>query len=327
MNIKTKLIEKLYQGACTKADLILLFDLLEQSSDLQNEEFMEQLWQESQKFPDLFIVPSDKILSRTLQKIQEQEATSAKVISLPKNRNLFLRIASAAAILLLGIFAYFQLQTVPNELLVLTTSYGEQKELVLPDQSLVILNANSSIKYAEEWASQEDRRVWLTGEAYFEVEKKQQTGQKFQVIADDLTVEVLGTIFNVNSRSASTDVFLKEGKVNLKFQDNTEELAMQAGDLVSYSKTDKTTSVQQVKEEEEEKPTSWKDGTIAFQDHQLKDILSKLEELYGVKIKVEAADQLERSFTIDLPINDFDTAFLILKELTQLNLRVKEEKE
>jgi ferric-dicitrate binding protein FerR (iron transport regulator) len=50
------------------------------------------------------------------------------------------------------------------------TAFGKQKEIILPDQSVVILNGNSSIRYAAAWNSEKAREVWLEGEAYFAVQ-------------------------------------------------------------------------------------------------------------------------------------------------------------
>ena len=56
------------------------------------------------------------------------------------------------------------------------TEYGETKTIVLPDHSLVTLNANSLLEVKEDrWDDLSEREVWLTGEAFFDVEKKKTT--------------------------------------------------------------------------------------------------------------------------------------------------------
>ena len=88
----------------------------------------------------------------------------------------------------------------------------------LPDGSLVQLNANSTLSFDTQWDASADRCVWLNGEAFFEVEKKPETKQKFKVITADLTVEVLGTEFNINSHHQQTRVFLQEGEDKIEFR-------------------------------------------------------------------------------------------------------------
>jgi ferric-dicitrate binding protein FerR (iron transport regulator) len=70
----------------------------------------------------------------------------------------------------------------------------------LPDNSTVILNANSSLRYQENWEAELLREVWVDGEAFFSVVHTH-NHQRFRVnVTDDLKVEVLGTEFNVKDR-------------------------------------------------------------------------------------------------------------------------------
>jgi ferric-dicitrate binding protein FerR (iron transport regulator) len=68
--------------------------------------------------------------------------------------------------------------------------------LFFPDGTKVWLNAESSIRYPVAFVGKE-RRVFVTGETYFEVAKDKE--KPFRVAADNITVEALGTQFNVNS--------------------------------------------------------------------------------------------------------------------------------
>ena len=49
------------------------------------------------------------------------------------------------------------------------TGYGETRQVTLPDGSTVLLNANSSLEFSENWQPADEREVWLEGEAFFEV--------------------------------------------------------------------------------------------------------------------------------------------------------------
>src|SRR6185437_3682694 len=80
------------------------------------------------------------------------------------------------------------------------TGYGEIKSVLLPDSSVVTLNANSKLRIPEQWTEASGRQVWLEGEAYFAVQKKAATAEKFVVHTTEVDVEVLGTKFNVNAR-------------------------------------------------------------------------------------------------------------------------------
>ncbi len=94
------------------------------------------------------------------------------------------------------------------------TGAGETKNLLLADHSRVTLNANTSLKVSRNWFSGDRREVWLTGEAFFNIQKTPDR-QRFTVHTATLTVEVLGTKFNVTDRRRKTRVVLQEGKVKV----------------------------------------------------------------------------------------------------------------
>ena len=111
---------------------------------------------------------------------------------------LYLATTAAAACLALVLFFTFGRPSGTS----ISSSPAEMLTHVLPDRSTVRLNADSRIRVNEKkW--EEKRQLALTGEAYFEVEK----GQTFRVETDLGDVEVLGTKFNVYSRSGIFEVF------------------------------------------------------------------------------------------------------------------------
>jgi ferric-dicitrate binding protein FerR (iron transport regulator) len=116
------------------------------------------------------------------------------------------------------------------------TNRGEQQKITLPDGSVVFLNERSTLAYTDNWSKGADREVQLQGEAYFQVEEKVYSGQKvkFMVVTRDVTVEVVGTEFNVNDRKQGTRVFLNEGRVRLSLKNLGEIINMVPGDLVQY---------------------------------------------------------------------------------------------
>ena len=100
----------------------------------------------------------------------------------------------------------------------LSTSRGEQYQVILPDSTKVWLNAASSIKYPASFAGLSQRTIVLSGEAYFEVAKDKH--HPFIVKTSRQQVEVLGTHFNVNSyeEESSTTTTLLEGSVKIASQ-------------------------------------------------------------------------------------------------------------
>ena len=124
---------------------------------------------------------------------------------------------AASILVLLGIF-YFLNQ--PEKYV---SGIGEQLAIILPDNSKVILNANSTLSFNKNnW--NENRNLNLNGEAYFKVEK----GSDFVVETKEGKVTVLGTQFNVKTDTDFFEVICYEGKV--KAETNTLNTILIKGD-------------------------------------------------------------------------------------------------
>ena len=290
-----RLIRKLFEGTCSREELLSLLEMLREKDVQPAPEVMERLWEELQKYEKLPPSTSEKIFAKTLRKIENRGS---------KQKTLYRYWIGAAAsvILLIGLLLWLPWDA--ENTVEMTTSFAEQKQLELPDGSLVTLNANSSITYASAWNDKEPRRVWLQGEAFFDVAKKETTKQKFEVRTQDLVVEVLGTSFNVNTHHAQTRVFLEEGIIKLKLDNRAEPLLLEPGDLVSYSQKTQKTNREKVKQQA---PSSWKEGIVIFKDAPLETILKRINEIYGLDYAAPEEDQLERVFTISIPVDNFET--------------------
>jgi len=162
---------------------------------------------------------------------------------------------------------------------ILITPAGGQYEIVLADGSRVWLNASSSLKFPSVFNGK-DRKVELSGEAYFEVSKVK--GQPFMVNAKDMQVEVLGTHFNINAYpdeqySATT---LAEGSVNVSGKNAAARLVPNEQAKISGGKL----GVQQVNIQD---VLAWKDGYFVFANEDIQSIMRKLSRWYNVQIEYE----------------------------------------
>jgi ferric-dicitrate binding protein FerR (iron transport regulator) len=158
-----------------------------------------------------------------------------------------------------------------------TTPRGGQYHLVLADGSKVWLNAASSISYPAAFTGSE-RRVSVTGEAYFEVSPDK--SKPFKVQAGEELIDVLGTSFNVNVYADEPvhKVTLEAGSVKV----NAGQLAflLRPGeqtrqDAKSFGKTDKV---------DMDEALAWKNGDFVFNNEDLSSILRKLSRWYNVDI-------------------------------------------
>lgn len=330
MKARTKLLIKLQKGTATKAELEQLMQLLLQNPSEEEEAIMKQLWLQLDNYQDLDKAQSEAILKRTRRQIEQdiddqalqKKALKHKYLSLKLGKRRFLQSAAAAIFLLiLGTFTWMIVDQ--QQFTHISTTYGEQMEYTLPDQSIVKLNSNASISFRSNWGNEKKRQVWLKGEAYFQVQKNPQTNQRFEVLTKDLKVEVLGTTFNVNVRDEETTVFLEEGKINLILENREEDLGMIPGEIVAYSRQTKAPEKKKVVEEV---PASWRNGTVEFRDSPLKNILQRLSEIYGLEVIYESNTDLDRKYRVSIPIEKLDVAFEVLKEVTQLDLVVEDKK-
>ncbi len=155
-------------------------------------------------------------------------------LSVTSWRQRWLRAASVSVMVLLSGIVLWRMLDQRSPIVAYATSYGETKMFVLPDHSRVTLNANSRVTYYEETHPQPVREVFLEGEAFFSVVHQERASPvPFIVRTPDLTVQVLGTEFNVNTRRGRTQVVLDDGQIELQLP-SEQKAAMKPGDLVEY---------------------------------------------------------------------------------------------
>ena len=173
-------------------------------------------------------------------------------------------------------------QSVPEqevEYNVLTTSKQGNIKVVLYDGSLVWLNAGSELRYPNTFVENQ-RVVYLKGEAYFDVAKDH--GHPFVVKTISSEISVLGTSFNVNARENSCVTTLVEGRVRMKhgMLDSVELCAGQQALLTGVGKI-------RVQVVDTRYYTSWMDNMFAFREAPLREIADVLENWYGCECRFE----------------------------------------
>jgi len=159
---------------------------------------------------------------------------------------------------------------------------GGYYTLTLSDGTKVWLNAESSLRYPNEFVGNE-RVVELTGEGYFEVAHRKD--QPFKVVTKQQTVEVLGTHFNVNAYGDEGTIMtsLLEGSVKLstpggasKMLNPGEQASLYAGDVF------------QVKSGNVEDAIDWTINEFVFNKEKLSSIMNKVARWYDVDVSCPA---------------------------------------
>ncbi|WP_423738253.1 FecR family protein [Chitinophaga caseinilytica] len=160
------------------------------------------------------------------------------------------------------------------------TPRGRQYQLRLPDGTKVWLNAASSLRYPTAFNGGE-RRVEITGEAYFEV-AKDKTKPFRAVVNGGTTVEVLGTEFNINAYpdDGETKTTLLRGSVKVVRTSGTVT-------LVPGQQANVKNGVAVVREADTDKAVAWKNGLFDFDGMPLEEAMRQLARWYDITIVYE----------------------------------------
>ncbi|MBF9254483.1 FecR domain-containing protein [Pontibacter sp. 172403-2] len=285
--------------------------------------------QEARKLVVILSGDEDKIqdweLDEIWQKLSEArapytpaETTGAKVIPLRFWQKRATLVAAALGLLLL-VAGFILSKLVHNPPVEYATRYGERRTIQLPDSSVVVLNANSSLTVPAEWTSGKPREVHLKGEAYFSVSHKL-NNQKFIVYTSDgIQVEVLGTAFNVSDRGNKSEVVLASGKVRLNIARTGEnkQVIMLPGELVEVP--DKAGTITK-REVNTALYTSWKDNKLVFDNTSLREIATMLEDDYGYTVVFRDTTLADKEITAYLDAGSLDDILVTLSETLDMKI-------
>jgi transmembrane sensor len=187
------------------------------------------------------------------------------------------------------------------------TPKGGQYRVKLPDGTEVWLNAQSSLRYPASFEAQDERRVELSGEGYFQVAKDK--AHPFIVKSRGQTVKVLGTHFNINSYADEkvAKTTLLEGLIQLNGQTTLkpgEQAIIPASGEINVIQVDLDEAV------------AWKNGKFIIADENIETIMRKLERWYNVEVTYDGAPP---TTTFTASISRFDNISKILDKLSYTN--------
>ncbi|WEK36349.1 MAG: FecR domain-containing protein [Candidatus Pseudobacter hemicellulosilyticus] len=155
----------------------------------------------------------------------------------------------------------------------------ETKQLILPDSTIVILNAGASISYPDHFRD-DKRQLTLQGEAFFAVAPL--AGKPFIVQTSTVAVQVLGTSFLVNDgpASAGVSVSVLTGKVRVN------KAHQQLGILTPGKQLllDKGTGIATLRNADLALAAAWTNNLFAFHETPLKEVFSNIQRRFQVQI-------------------------------------------
>lgn len=230
-------------------------------------------------------VEIDKTVEEEMWNHLQRNLDEPKILSPKKRRWQPIIYKVAATILLpvcLGLATYFgveHMNKVSQDPFMVAVDYGQKANLTLPDGTKVWLNSATHLSYDAEY-NKSDRKIYLDGEAYFEVAKNKD--KRFIVCCNDLEIEALGTTFDVKGYcdDHSVTTLLAEGSV--KVSNKTDVTLLKPGEKVEYHKNKQTFTKSPISDMRE--IDFWRNNMLIFNSSSLAEIATTLERMYGVKV-------------------------------------------
>ena len=276
------LLNKSFTGEITLAEDVVLREMIAQSPENQKlaQEFT-QVWEHSSSFQKTFNLDFDHDFAQLQAKLNaSEEKPLARVI--PMGQRL-MRIAALLVLLIAAVWTWNTFGGSHSAVRTETASNQDFRLLDLPDGSHVWLRRDAQLQFPQQFDSKE-RRVQLSGEAYFEVAHN--PAQPFRIeLPDHGTVEVLGTQFDVRAlpQQDESSVLVRSGKVRFKPGDQKQNVVLTAGQKAVFSHENAKILVNNALTSNE---IAWQAGGLEFVRTPLGKVISDLETYYRVKIEL-----------------------------------------
>ena len=169
---------------------------------------------------------------------------------------------------------------------------GGEYKVRLADGTLVYLNSATRMKYPVKF-DEKERKVYLSGEAYFEVAKDPE--RPFFVEMEGVEVRVYGTSFNVNThQKGNIQTVLVKGSIGVKVLSSGMESMIRPGQMAEFKQGNTKVDVKDVNVAVY---TDWKDGIFRFENQRLEDILTVLSNWYDVDVFYQTVSVKELHFS------------------------------
>ena len=250
---------------------------------------------------------------------KDQEALKAKILTEIKsgirkqakkaeNKKRIFRYSKIAASILILLAVKIALWTsFKPEKQTYQTRANETLQIELPDGSTALLNSNSTLTFSHSKAFGFERKVRLTGEAYFEIAKDTDSRRFVINEGDVMEVEVFGTEFNFKNQHPVHKLTLIEGSVKLGYQGESGDANL----MVSPGETIKLNlDNHQIESKTTEKPSrllAWKERKLRMQNESLQEVLSIVTEMYDLVLIDHTTPLTNQLVSGSLPLTDNPT--------------------
>jgi transmembrane sensor len=297
------------------------------------------------------------MFQRIKSRMNIEEAPAEPELQPQKVRRLSLLWKNIAAILIVGICAFFYYQylryrhqkNISGNVSFAKTPSRTKSRIYLSDGTVVTLNSETTLKYPSAFDGA-TREVYLDGEAFFDVAKD--AAHPFIVHAGKMNIRVLGTAFNVKSYLNDKDMetTLIRGAIEVTLSDRpSDRIILKPNEKLILSNTafkkpqiDPSTPVAEESTGTDTDysltnlthfksndttivETSWVNNELVFKDEDFGELANRMERWYGVKIKFKSADARNYRFTGMFVKENVLEAMNALKLIERFNYKYKNE--
>ena len=216
-------------------------------------------------------------------------------------RRVFIRRIAVAASLFIGLWGIGSLIwqnrqiELPPQMITISSNAGMRSQLALPDGTMVFLNAGSRLDYSLPFDKNE-RRVQLSGEAYFKVAHNASQPFVVSTAKDRMNIRVTGTEFNLQAyeKDSLARIALIDGSVQVNIQGQTGNVPLTPSSMATY---DMKTGKLAFNKINPAQVTAWMDGRLIFKDTPMPEVLRQLTHFYTVDFDVQDTVINEYTFT------------------------------
>ncbi len=278
-------------GMSTKQIEKMEKDILNDNNKRNELKDFSKIWEKSGELGNY-----DKInLEEDWQKVRSRMGFLPKTRKIPF-RSYFIRIA-AIIVLAFGLAYFFTqlIHNVPQDTVsdyYTVTSENQSKEVILPDNSVIVLNKNSKLVYNSNFGSV-NRDIILEGEAFFNVQRNESL--PFRVFTDNSTVEVLGTSFNIKQKDNKIKVSVLTGNVAFYETDKKDNrVGLTKNESSEFNLKTKHFSS---KKELSPNTLAWKTGKFkVVQGQPVEEFFQAVADYYHLKLEMKVENNFNENF-------------------------------
>lgn len=310
-----EILTKYFLGELNRSEELELFRQMESDEQLRAE-FIRM--QNIQSLTRLVSHPSQEA-----DGVKGFAAFTRRLLAKKRQKRMRSILRYAAISLLLIASTFFLTRTlilesnVPTAMNTLYVPAGQRAQLTLHDGTQVWLNAQSTLTYPARFSGKR-REVSVVGEAYFDVAEDRE--KTFVITTQQLTMEVLGTEFNVYS-------YPEAGFIKTDLVEGSLKISSKLSPTVSVTlKPNEQVIVKDGKMFVEEMQNTdyflWKEGIYTFENERLIDIIEKLQLYYDVKIIVKDPEIFNVRYTGKFRQRDgIDEILRIIQKIQKFNIQ------